>query len=104
VFGTGPATRIYLATGSTDMRKGFERLYGLVRDRLSCDPLSGHVFLFFNFAPVGRAMCNGQILPISQNTALFSLIGAFYGGNRTSNLALPISRVWRPSNAGRGLA
>jgi len=48
MFGIGPATRIYLATGSTDMRKGFEGLYGLVRDRLSCDPLSGHVFVFSN--------------------------------------------------------
>jgi transposase len=48
VFGIGPATRIYLAAGSTDMRKGFEGLYGLVRDRLSCDPLSGHIFVFSN--------------------------------------------------------
>ena len=43
----------------------------------------------FNFAPQGWALCNGQILPISQNTALFSLIGTFYGGNGTSNFALP---------------
>jgi transposase len=48
VFGLGPATRIYLAVGATDMRKGFEGLYGLVRDRLACDPLSGHIFLFLN--------------------------------------------------------
>jgi len=48
VFGFGPATRIYLAAGTTDMRKGFEGLYGLVRDRLQCEPLSGHVFLFSN--------------------------------------------------------
>jgi transposase len=48
VFGLGPATRIYLAAGTTDMRKGFEGLYGLVRDRLLCDPLSGHIFLFSN--------------------------------------------------------
>ena len=48
MFGIGPATRIYLATGTTDMRKGFEGLFGLVRDRLSCDPLSGHIFLFSN--------------------------------------------------------
>jgi transposase len=48
VFGFGPATRIYLAPGATDMRKGFEGLYGLVRDRLQCEPLSGHVFLFSN--------------------------------------------------------
>ena len=44
VFGFGPATRIYVAVGATDMRKGFEGLYGLVRDRLQCAPLSGHVF------------------------------------------------------------
>ena len=48
MFGWGPATRIYLAAGATDMRKGFEGLYGLARDRLLCDPLSGHVFLFSN--------------------------------------------------------
>ena len=50
MFGLGAATRIYLAAGRTDMRKGFEGLYGLVRDRLQCEPLSGQVFLF----------CNGQ--------------------------------------------
>jgi transposase len=48
MFGIGPATRIYLAAGATDMRKNFEGLYGLVRNRLECDPLSGHVFLFSN--------------------------------------------------------
>jgi transposase len=48
MFGLGPATRIYLAAGATDMRKGYEGLYGLVRDRLLCEPLSGHVFLFSN--------------------------------------------------------
>jgi transposase len=48
MFGVGAATRIYLALGSTDMRKGFNGLYGLVRDQLMCDPLSGHLFLFSN--------------------------------------------------------
>ena len=48
MFGFGPATRIYLAVGATDMRKGFEGLFGLVRDQLQCEPLSGHVFLFCN--------------------------------------------------------
>jgi len=48
MFGFGPATRIYLAPGATDMRKSYEGLYGLVRDRLQCEPLSGHVFLFAN--------------------------------------------------------
>jgi len=43
----------------------------------------------FNFAPVGWAMCQGQILSIAQNTAVFSLLGTFYGGNGTSNFALP---------------
>jgi hypothetical protein len=44
VFGVGAATRIYLAPGATDMRKSFDGLYGLVRDQLMCDPLSGHLF------------------------------------------------------------
>lgn len=48
MFGFGPATRIYLAVGATDLRKGFEGLYGLVRDRLQGEPTSGHVFLFAN--------------------------------------------------------
>lgn len=48
MFGMGSATRIYLALGATDMRKGFNGLYGLVRDQLQCDPLSGHLFLFTN--------------------------------------------------------
>ncbi len=48
MFSVGSATRVYLAAGATNMRKGFEGLHGLVRDRLACDPLSGHVFLFAN--------------------------------------------------------
>jgi len=43
----------------------------------------------FNFAPTGWAFCNGQLLPISQNTALFSLLGTFYGGDGKSTFALP---------------
>jgi transposase len=43
MFGVGPATRIYLPAGATDMRKGFEGLYGLVRDQLQWEPLSGHI-------------------------------------------------------------
>jgi transposase len=48
MFGWGPATKIYLAAGATDMRKGFDGLYALVRDRLELEPLSGHVFAFSN--------------------------------------------------------
>ena len=44
----GPATRIFLATGPTDMRKSFEGLSDLVRSRLNADPLSGHLFVFVN--------------------------------------------------------
>src|SRR3954453_5448749 len=43
----------------------------------------------FNFAPTGWAQCNGQLLPISQNTALFSLLGTYYGGDGKSTFALP---------------
>jgi transposase len=48
MFGLGPATKIYIAVESVDMRKGFDGLYGLVRDRLGEDPTSGHLFLFTN--------------------------------------------------------
>ena len=47
MFGLGLATKIYVAIEAVDMRKGFEGLYGLVRDQLGADPLSGHLFLFF---------------------------------------------------------
>jgi microcystin-dependent protein len=54
------------------------------------DPFLSQVeFHGFNFAPNGYALCNGQILAISQNTALFSLLGTNFGGNGTSNFALP---------------
>jgi transposase len=48
VFGLGLATKIYVAIEAVDMRKGFDGLYGLVRDRLGQDPLSGYLFLFSN--------------------------------------------------------
>lgn len=48
MFGFGPATRIYVATGATDLRKGFNGLYGLAHEHLGCAPESGHVFLFTN--------------------------------------------------------
>jgi microcystin-dependent protein len=60
----------------------------------------------FNFAPRGWAECNGQILPINQNQALFALLGTTYGGNGTSNFALPDfrSRVAIHAGAGIGLS
>jgi microcystin-dependent protein len=54
------------------------------------DPFVAEIRLFpFNFAPRGWAWCNGQLLPISQNTALFSLLGTTYGGNGQTNFGLP---------------
>jgi microcystin-dependent protein len=54
------------------------------------DPFVAEIRIFgFNFAPTGWAQCNGQILPLSQNTALFSLLGTTYGGNGQSTFALP---------------
>jgi transposase len=48
MIGLGLATKVYVAVGATDLRKGFEGLFGLVRDRLQVDPLSGHLFVFCN--------------------------------------------------------
>jgi microcystin-dependent protein len=54
------------------------------------DPFVAEIRIFpFNFAPKGWAFCNGQLLPLSQNTALFSLLGTTYGGDGKSNFALP---------------
>jgi len=55
-----------------------------------------------NFAPTGWAQCNGQLLPISQNTALFSLLGTTYGGDGKSNFALPNLQGSAPMQAGQG--
>ncbi|HET6841596.1 MAG TPA: tail fiber protein [Candidatus Angelobacter sp.] len=55
-----------------------------------------------NFAPKGWALCDGQILPISQNTALFSLLGTTYGGDGRSNFALPNLQGSAPMQAGQG--
>src|SRR6202140_4175739 len=54
-----------------------------------------------NFAPTGWALCNGQLLPISQNTALFSLLGTTYGGDGPSIFALPTPQGCRPPSPTR---
>jgi len=56
----------------------------------------------FNFAPVGWAVCNGQLLSISQNTALFSLLGTQYGGDGKSTFGLPNLQASAPMAAGNG--
>ncbi len=67
------------------------------------DPYIGEVRLFgFNFAPVGWLQCNGQTLSISQNAALFSILGTSFGGNGTSNFALPNLQGMAPIGQGTG--
>jgi microcystin-dependent protein len=67
------------------------------------DPFLGEIRIFaFDFAPSGWAMCNGQILPISQNTALFSLLGTTYGGDGQNNFALPNLQGRFPIHVGQG--
>ncbi|MDQ2784525.1 MAG: tail fiber protein [Chloroflexota bacterium] len=67
------------------------------------DPFVAEIRIFpFNFPPKGWAFCNGQILPISQNTALFSLLGTTYGGDGKSNFALPDMQGNAPMHPGQG--
>src|ERR1700760_13539 len=58
----------------------------------------------FNFAPKGWALCNGQLLPINQNQALFSLLGTVYGGNGQTTFALPDVRGRVPLHVGSGFS
>jgi microcystin-dependent protein len=67
------------------------------------DPFVAEIRVFpFNFAPKGWAWCDGQLLPLSQNTALFSLLGTTYGGNGKSNFALPDMQGNSPMHPGQG--
>lgn len=67
------------------------------------DPFVGEIRMVgFNFAPRGWAACDGQILPLSQNTALFSLLGTFYGGDGKSTFALPNLQGMAPMHRGQG--
>jgi microcystin-dependent protein len=67
------------------------------------DPFVAEIRIFpFNFAPKGWAWCNGQLMPISQNTALFSLLGTTYGGDGKSTFALPDMQGNAPMHPGQG--
>jgi microcystin-dependent protein len=67
------------------------------------DPFVAEIRIFpFNFAPKGWAFCDGQLMPLSQNTALFSLLGTTYGGNGKSNFALPDLQGSAPMHPGQG--
>ena len=68
------------------------------------DPFLAEIRIFsFNFAPQGWAQCNGQLLPINNNQALFSLLGTMYGGDGQTNFALPNLRGRVPTHIGQGL-
>jgi microcystin-dependent protein len=67
------------------------------------DPFVAEIRIFpFNFAPKGWAWCDGQLLPLSQNTALFSLLGTTYGGDGKSTFALPDLQGSAPMHPGQG--
>lgn len=71
---------------------------------MASQPILGCVFIFCgNFAPRGYMLCQGQILPISQYTALFSILGTMYGGNGTTTFGLPDLRGRAPVGSGAGL-
>lgn len=105
----GPATR----------RSFLKRMLGLVAggaalgagsllprgeaEAAATDPYLGEIMLFAgNYAPRGWARCDGQLLPINQNQALFSLLGTTYGGNGVTTFALPDLRGRAPIHAGQG--
>ena len=70
---------------------------------MGLDPFLSEIALFsFNFAPRGWAQCNGQLLPIAQNQAIFALIGTTYGGDGQSTFALPDLRGRVPIHQGNG--
>jgi microcystin-dependent protein len=102
-----PAVQHFSIT--VDNRQPFETLnycialLGIFPSQNSSEPFLSEIELYaFNFPPKGFAFCNGQLLPISQNAALFSLIGTFYGGNGTSNFALPNLQGRVPLHFGSG--
>ena len=67
------------------------------------EPYLGEIRCFsFAFAPNGWALCNGQILPINQNQALFTILGTTYGGNGTTTFALPNLQGQVPAHFGNG--
>ena len=78
-------------------------LSGIFPSRSSSDPFLSEIEMYgFSFAPKGWALCNGQLLPINQNAALFSLLGTTYGGNGINTFALPDLRSRVPMHMGQG--
>src|SRR5689334_24387445 len=94
--------RIWSSTSLLRCRESFPRRTRRDEESMS-NPFVAEIRIFTgNFAPTGWAQCNGQLLPISQNTALFSLLGTTYGGDGKSNFALPNLQGSAPMQAGQG--
>jgi microcystin-dependent protein len=94
-------------TASADNRQPFLAInycigtQGIFPSRNAAEPFLGEIDLFsFQFAPTGFAQCNGQLMSIAQNVALFALLGTQYGGNGTTNFALPDLRGRVPIHVG----
>src|SRR3712207_2252084 len=84
---TPTSSRTCVSTSSSRSSGSSRRKH---KEIVMADPFVAEIRIFgFNFAPRGWAFCDGQLLPLSQNTALFSLLGTTYGGNGKSNFALP---------------
>src|SRR3954469_13820027 len=80
-------SRFFASTSSSLYSAGFRRRR---KEKKMSDQFVAEIRVFaFNFPPTGWASCDGQLMPISQNTALFSLLGTFYGGDGKSTFALP---------------
>ena len=83
--------------------KSFCLFIGLLSTSALADPMLGEIKFFAgNFAPRGWALCDGQLLPISQNQALFSILGTTYGGDGRTTFALPDMRGRMPMHPGSG--
>lgn len=83
---------------------GFAALLFALSATAQTNPFLGEIRLFAgNFAPVGWALCDGSLLPISQNAALFSLLGTTYGGDGKTTFALPDLRGRAPIGMGNGI-
>jgi microcystin-dependent protein len=103
----GALTLGWLFSGNDDLQA--KELNNKVTDQndgsnaMVADPLLGSIMLFAgNFAPRGWAFCNGQLLSISQNSALFSIIGTLYGGDGRTTFGLPDLRGRVPVGVGQG--
>lgn len=102
-----PATQHFNVT--VDNRQAFLTinyciaLVGVFPSRSSSEPFLSEIEMYgFGFAPKGWAFCNGQLLPINQNQAIFSLLGTTYGGNGINNFALPNLQGRVPLHFGNG--